>query len=128
MSKFRFDLKARKFRSELNAMANRIGNLAVDHVKNEIFPSESFDGKKWAPPKKKQDHPLLQKTGRLRASIHVIRANSKGVKFGTSLAYGGYQNKGTRTIPARKFLGMDRKLASIIKKEVSLTLRAIMKK
>lgn len=109
-------------------MAQRIGKQAVEHTQNQIFPSQSFDGTPWKPSKKKQNHPLLQKTGRLRYSIHVIRANSKGIKWGSNLSYSNYQNKGTRTIPARQFIGMDRTVAAIIKKEVSLTLRTLQRR
>lgn len=134
MSKFRFDLKANAARSRLNAMAIRIGNIAVAHVKNEVFPSESWDGKKWArrkdAPWKKADrgHPLLQKTDKMKNSVHVIRANSKGVKWGAGVGYSIFHNKGTSKMPKRQFIGMDRRLAGLIKKEVSLTFKNLLKK
>lgn len=123
MSKLRFDLKARKFRSSLNSLANRIGEIAVDYSKNVVFPSQTFDEKHWSSRKKEYNHPMLQKSGLTRATIHVIRANSKGVKWGSSTKYSGYLNKGTSKMPARQFIGVDRRLRDKIKKEVLLAMR-----
>ena len=126
MSKFRFDIKARQARSAFNEMAKRIGEIGVDHAKNVVIPSESFDGDPWAPPKKPQDHKLLDKTGKLRSSIHVVRANSKGVKWGAGVPYAVYHNDGTDKIPKRQFIGMDKQLASKIKKVVQETMKNIL--
>ena len=125
MSKLRFDLKAQKFRSELNAMSIRIGDKAVAHVKNDVFPSESFDGRSWEKAKKPQAHKLLDKTGTMKNSIHVIRANSKGVKWGAGVPYAKYQNDGTKTITSRQFIGMDHWTRKMISEEVKTTFKRI---
>src|SRR5579859_5144128 len=131
MSKFRFDLKANKARTMFNAMSKRIGDIAVEHVKKEVFPSQSWDGKKWKYRKgerllKDRGRPIGIKTGDMKASVHVIRANSKGVKWGAGVSYAGYFNKGTSKMPARQFIGLDRALAGKIKREVQSTIGKIL--
>jgi phage gpG-like protein len=56
---------------------------------------------------------ILQDTGKLRASItsafapgSVRRSTPTSLSFGSNLAYAGFQNDGTRTIPARPFIGL----------------------
>lgn len=127
MSKLRFDLKAREVRAELAALSLEVGEAAVAYTKNEVFPSQSWNGRRWARPKTPQDHALLMKTGRLHGSIRVIRYNSKGVKWGSTLDYSVYHNKGTATIPRRQFLGMTNKLRMMIRRISMRRLNAIMK-
>lgn len=44
-------------------------------------------------------------SGALRGSGRA-RWGPRGVSYGSDLAYAGYQNNGTRTIPARPFAGV----------------------
>lgn len=119
MSKFRFDLKAKKITREMARVAFNIGTIAVQHTKREVFRDQSWDGRAWAPKKKDDGRPLLNKSGKLISSIRILRYSSKGVRWGSRLSYAGYHNAGTKRIPKRQFLGMDRPLRKRIISEMN---------
>lgn len=128
MSKFRFDLKARDARLKMNVLTHKIGEMAVDYTKNVIFPSQSFNGKSWAPPKKELGRPLLQKTRTLYRSIRIMRSSARSVVWGTDVDYGLFHNRGTSRLPRRQFLGMDRKLKAMARQEAVLMMNRVMRR
>ena len=52
---------------------------------------------------------ILVDTGRLRKSIVAIITGRKTVAVGTSAKYGAYHQFGTKHMPARPFLGFDKR-------------------
>jgi phage virion morphogenesis protein len=61
------------------------------------------DGTPWAPLKRRRGRPLV-KTGLLLASVGAT-AGPQGLVLSASAPYAGYHQSGTRTIPARPFVG-----------------------
>jgi len=79
---------------------------------NRAFDTKSdpVSGSPWAPTKFVYGHPLLQKTGALKAG--AVAAAAGATVAGSSItakvktpAHAGFQAKGTRYITARRFLG-----------------------
>lgn len=128
MSRFRFDLKARDARLKMNVLTHKIGEMAVHYTQTVIFPSQSWEGKSWTPPKKELGRPLLQKTRTLYKSIRIIRSSARSVTWGTDVGYGLFHNWGTTRLPRRQFLGLDRKLKAMVKREVVLMMSRIMRR
>lgn len=129
MSKFHFDIKAKNAKKNLRIMLDQIGAVAVDHTKNVVFPSQSWEGKAWRPLKDPTiDRPALQKTGKLRRSIRYRTIVSQGrVIVYDPTKYGGYHDKGTKTLPRRQFMGIDRRLHSRIGSLISRKMPTLVK-
>ena len=81
----------------------------------ENFDTQSDpEGIPWPPRRDNKPHPLLQETGKMRAAatggpgaIEEVAADS--LTMGVSLQavpYAGFQNDGTRNIPAREYMGV----------------------
>ena len=79
--------------------------LAVAGVKENFERRQGPDGGPWAPLAnlRERGRPPLVKTGALRDSIRAT-AGAGWVVVSSALPYAGYQDRGTRTIPARTFL------------------------
>jgi phage virion morphogenesis protein len=96
--------------------------LRADALKN-FAGSHDPDGNAWAPLKPstlkgrrkggKGAKPLID-TGLLRNSVTTVRQGPLELLFGTNLPRGAYHQFGTRTIPARPFLGISPRLADLI--------------
>ena len=126
MSKFKFKERARKARFiKLKKLNDEIGAIAVEYSRDTAFPSERWDGVRWKKPLRKLGRPLLQKTGKLRASIRVLRSSSRSVQWGSRVRYAAYHNEGTGKLPMRKFVGVDKKLGRLIDKTVKKNLSTI---
>ena len=103
------------FRVPLAVCAYLIQNDTRERFKKGVDP----DGNRWKPLKRtprvpkgrSKDQPLWA-TGRLVASTaanapdHVQDVNDTALVYGSSVKYAGYHQDGTRTIPARPFLGV----------------------
>ena len=75
------------------------------------FRNEPMRPSPWAPRKKsKRDdgHPLLIKSGSLRQSIGWKLQGNDTVVVGTDKKYAGYHQTGTKHMPARPFMPLDR--------------------
>jgi phage gpG-like protein len=127
MSKFQFDKKAQKFRSQKSRILEVMANNAINFFKVEVFDKQGFIDKKlepWKPRKAKSKRnagrKILVDTGRLRQSITVIERNAEMVKVGTNVPYAEYHNKGTENLPQRQFIGISEKLNRINKKTLAL--------
>lgn len=127
MSKFRFDLKAKRFERELVKLSRRIADLGVEET-HRNFDMQAFAGKRWEKSARPQNHPLLNKTGRMRNSVRVLRADKARIKWGATVDYAKYHNAGTKYIPQRRFVGMTPRLRRLIKREISFTFRRSMRK
>ncbi len=103
------------FKVPLTVCAILITNDTRERFKRGVDP----DGNSWKPLKKPARVPKgkgrtqpLWATGRLAASTgaggvgHVQQVGDNALVFGTSVKYGAYHQDGTRTIPARPFLGI----------------------
>lgn len=79
---------------------------AVEGVRQNFDRASAPDGSPWPPLKdpKAGRRPLV-KTGALRASVRA-RPAGDGVLVYSPLPHAAYQHGGTRTIPARPFLGL----------------------
>jgi phage gpG-like protein len=77
-----------------------------------------FDGSRdpsgvpWTPLRGRRGKPLVR-SGALRSSGRA-RRGPRGVAYGSDSPYAGYQNFGTRTIPARPFVGVSEAVADEI--------------
>jgi phage gpG-like protein len=128
MSKFRFDIIARSAREKMQRLHRSVGEMAVQHIKKVIFPSESFDGTPWKRPKKETKRPLLRKTDRMYNSIRVLRSSSRSVLIGTNVRYAKYHNEGTKYLPKRQFIGIDNGLRVKINLKLRQSLPSLFKK
>ncbi len=116
MSKFQFNQKAQKFRSQKSAILEHMANNAVNHFKVEAFDKKAFDGKAWAPNKVKDGRQQLVKTGRMRQSITILQRLPDSIKVGSNVPYAKYHNEGTKHLPKRQFIGSSMKLEAQNKK------------
>jgi phage gpG-like protein len=91
--------------------AMKVGAEAVQRlIQNTFQTSKSPVGAKWdaldektiAKRRKKSSTPLVD-TGKLRLSMYA-RGGARSIAFGTNTGYAGFQQFGTRYIPARPFL------------------------
>lgn len=110
MSKFRFDLKAQKFRRASGQLLDEMANNAVYEYKVVSFDKRSFDGVPWAPNKVQDGRQQLVKTGRMRQSIKVLSKTHDSRTVGSDVPYAEYHNAGTKDLPQRKFIGRNKKL------------------
>ena len=82
--------------------------LAVAGVKENFGRRQGPDGSPWAPLKdpRARGRPPLVKTGVLRDSIRatVLSQEAGWIAVYSAVPYAGFQDRGTRTIPARTFL------------------------
>lgn len=127
MSKFQFLRKAAKFRIAKQQALDSMANNAVYHFKVTNFDSSGFVDfgvKKWAPIKNGKGRQPLVKTGRMRESITVLKRSGNSRVIGSVVPYAGYQNEGTKNIPARKFVGNSRQLAE---KNLKVLIQAVKK-
>lgn len=112
----------------LPPLIDEITDLLLKRTLRRFDAQVDPDGKKWAPLKdvtlrrKKQggfgDKPSLVRTQTMRDAIHRIRGGAGSTFFTTGAGsrigiddpaiaeYAKAQNKGTKTIPARRFLGL----------------------
>ena len=80
-------------------------------TKENFLGSHDPDGNPWPPLKYRIGRPLI-KTGAMLASLHAAGVGSidelraSGLRYGTSIFYAGFHQRGTRTIPQRRFLGI----------------------
>jgi phage gpG-like protein len=77
----------------------------VEQLIDEQFDRRAApDGTAWEPRKPPTGTwPLLEKTGRMRRSYHVV-ATTTGIRVTNSRDYAGYHQTGTIYMPARKVL------------------------
>ena len=96
--------------------AMKVGAEAIVRlIANTFQTSKSPTGEKWddldpktvKKRKKNSDKPLLDST-RLSRSLLNASYGARSIKFGTNVEYAGYQQFGTRYIPARPFLPITR--------------------
>jgi phage gpG-like protein len=84
----------------------KAGEMALHDVA-ENFRTESFDGVKWAPRKKKdvRTRALLVKTGRLKRSVRIARTSNNSVTVTSNVPYAEIHNQGgSITLNARSEL------------------------
>lgn len=105
-------------RLDCRPLLKELSLLIKADVKERFVKSNTPDGIPWLPlknPSKRRGginaKPLRDK-GLLMASIvsytqgSVEEITADSVTVGTNLGYAGYQNDGTRNIPAREFMGL----------------------
>ncbi len=126
---------------ELQQIAARLGTIDLRHALRTValylssqarkaFDAQaSPDGVPWAkfkrPPSVKRGGPtskLLRDTGILMGSLtgqasggHVEEITAGSLRWGSNVPYGGYHQAGTKTIPARPFLGVTPAMVGRIK-------------
>lgn len=94
-------------------------NAAIFQFQRINFASQGFVDLKgggvqrWKPRKNNSDpgRPILQKTGRMRASIHTASISSTGGRIVASVHYSGKHNYGIG-IAKRQFMGVSKDLDS----------------
>lgn len=142
---FRIKQSLRRFKGKKKTLPKQIGSLALNFYLQGFrrggFTDQTF--KKWEPRWKrlsrtrvsrKQKEPAnLVKSGDLRRSLKVKRANFNKIVLGTTgVRYAARHNEGItdrlgRKMPRRKFLGrsktLERKIKRRIKKELDKVFR-----
>lgn len=89
-----------------------IGQLAVLASRRRIQSTKKdVDGKAWRPwststRKRHSGHSLLKDTGAMLNTIKLLGANNEEALVAAAVPYSGFQHEGTKTIPAREFLGL----------------------
>lgn len=95
--------------------AMKVGAQAIQRLMAKTFDnSASPTGQKWdalsketVKRRRKQSSTPLVDTGRLRASMATFYG-ARTINFGTNVGYAGFQQFGTRYIPARPFMPITR--------------------
>lgn len=123
MSRLRIDRAIQNCEQLKRTLPTLIANQAVNYFVG-TFTRAQFDGKKWKEvkrripdtaayryPKKKglsrRTKPILIGTGNLRRAVSASkrRVTWDRIDFVVAVPYAGFQNYGTDTIPARKYIG-----------------------
>ena len=108
----RFDRRMADFPAKIASAQKRalmaIGQAVASRA-TLAFRSSVYRPSPWAPRKKPGDgHPLLIKSGHLRQSISWKLDGDDAVVVGTSQEYAKYHQHGTKKMPARPFLPVDK--------------------
>ena len=108
----RFDRRMADFPAKIASAQKRalmaIGQ-AVAYRATLPFRSPEYRLSPWAPRKKPGDgHPLLIRSGHLRQSISWKLDGDDAVVVGTSQEYAKYHQHGTKKMPARPFMPVDK--------------------
>lgn len=118
----------------------RLNLLLVADAKRNFDEGHGPNGEVWPPlkrPRKKgrSGEKPLRDTGVLMASLSAGRPGSisevtpQGLRFGTSVAYASFHQRGTRTIPRRRFLGVGvelrRKMDAVVSEALAEVVRQI---
>lgn len=123
MSKFRFDRKAQRFRTQKAVLLEKMSNDAINHFKVDVFDSRSFDGTPWKPNKVQDGRQQLVKTARLRQGYRIMRRTANTRLIVNEVPYSVHHNNGTRHLPKRQLIGQTRKLRSMQRRDVNNYLR-----
>ena len=75
-------------------------------IAREFSTQTDPDGNGWQAPARDYGHPLLDDTGRLKGSWKVT-VDGDSVIMSNSTPYSGYQQFGTRRIPARRMVPVE---------------------
>ena len=108
----RFDRRMADFPAKIASAQKRalmaIGQAVASRA-TLAFRSSVYRPSPWAPRKKPGDgHPLLIKSGHLRQSISWKLEGDDAVVVGTSQEYAKYHQHGTKKMPARPFMPVDK--------------------
>ncbi len=120
--------QADRFFRRLEAWPDRsvmsaIGQLAVLASRRRIRSTKTdLKGRDWKPwststRKKHGAHTLLKDSGAMLNTIKLLGASNEEALVAAAVPYSGFQHEGTRTIPAREFLGLgdeDEKAVAVI--------------
>lgn len=96
------------FEDTLDGIVNKI----EDH-QDRYTARTSPVGDPWAKRKDNLPHPLLELSGRMRASLteggpdHIFISGTNQFEWGTSTFYAGFHQEGTVNMVDRPFVGMD---------------------
>ncbi len=110
MSRFRFDLKAKRMKSGKSGLLDRMANNAIYEFKVVSFDKRSFDGKAWEPNKTQEGRQQLVKTGRMRQGFVISRRTSDSRDITNNVLYFEYHNAGTSKMPKRQMMGKTKNL------------------
>lgn len=118
MRKFDLDIIQTQFPLTVKEILIKMGILALDSVKDN-FSNESFGDKKWAVRKSfKYEHPILDKTNRLKNSFSVKNQSLNSITVGTDVEYADYHDTGTDKMAQRELIGttdmLDAKIMAMI--------------
>lgn len=95
--------------TKTEGLLRKIGESVSTSMRGNILSSSAPSGQSYAPFKRppKDGHQLLMRKGTLIRSIgYNLLPSQDEVGVGHSTSYGVFQNDGTRTIPARQFVGL----------------------
>ena len=76
-----------------------------------------FEPPRWRKRKRAYKHPILEKTGKLRAGLR-IRTTGNSVRIGNVVKYYKFHQKGTKRLPRRRLIGMNDTVRREIRDEV----------
>lgn len=109
---------ARLARASPRAALQRCVQAVQQSVARRFATSTTPRGKPWAALRKPRPggKPLVR-SGRLASSVRV-RVEREGLVISSDVPYAGYQDQGTRTIPARAFSEPDEQALKVIEREL----------
>jgi len=100
----------------------------ITQAKDKQFASKgAYLGERWAPRKKEEPWPILQKTGRMKNSFKTKSKSAQQRVYGSGNTYYPYHQLGTRKMTARKILAISPALQDIITKEFKNYIDKLMK-
>lgn len=113
----------------MGGLQQNLLQMMSDEAVRCVLEAREPEGRPWPPLKRPEAgrRPLVR-TGRLLASLslggpgNIATAGPQGIRFGTQVQYAVYQQKGTRRIPARPFLGVSRRLERKMEQMVATNL------
>jgi phage virion morphogenesis protein len=100
--------------SDTRSLLTGIGRRVAYSMRKNIDQSRTPDGKAYpglsrprrpVPPHNPSTRPLVD-SGRLIRSINYVLDGKSAVEIGYETQYGLFQNRGTKFIPARQFVGL----------------------
>jgi len=99
--------------ADTGSLLAQLANAAAAGMRSFISRSEAPDGSAFAPlkrprrpPHNPDPRPLID-SGDLFNSIHGVVLDARTAAAGHGKLYGVFQNDSTRTIPSRRFVGVD---------------------
>lgn len=114
MSKLRFDRLSKRLEQTRQQLLDQMAEDAAVYFRTVPFTTRGWEGRKWKRRKDRLPHPLLEKTGRMRASIRKLRGGgmfSRDYRIvGSDVRYAKYHNAGSGRLPVRQFIGDSRAL------------------
>lgn len=127
MKPFEFINRLKRLQELKRTLPPAVGIIAKGHFQAN-FKKQGFDNRtveNWQKRKNNKDsgRAILVKSGDLRRSIRVSRADFNRITITSDLHYAKYHNDGTDRLPQRKFIGDSENLIKKIKEKITIEIK-----